>query len=188
MAQLRGSPGTMALAVYGTFATKGMQWMWNFGGVEISGVLGRRLSRAGDPGVGGRDVDREMVPRVSSWPTLRGFEPWRQSCVISPWETGGFLLGPMTCRSCKLLRATAFPGGKPGSVRPSCRRLQTVSEAHSPIHRAHFVVAHSSALTAAGPLDCTSLAVAHVVFPMFIADTDRAYENASTAGKRQEIR
>ena len=28
------SAGTMALAVYGTFATKGVQWMWNFGGVE----------------------------------------------------------------------------------------------------------------------------------------------------------
>ena len=24
----------MALAVYGTFAIKGMHWMWNFGGVE----------------------------------------------------------------------------------------------------------------------------------------------------------
>jgi putative oxidoreductase len=28
------SAGTMALAVYGTFATKGVHWMWNFGGVE----------------------------------------------------------------------------------------------------------------------------------------------------------
>jgi putative oxidoreductase len=28
------SAGTMALAVYGTFATKGIHWMWNFGGVE----------------------------------------------------------------------------------------------------------------------------------------------------------
>jgi putative oxidoreductase len=28
------SAGTMALAVYGTFATKGVVWMWNFGGVE----------------------------------------------------------------------------------------------------------------------------------------------------------
>jgi putative oxidoreductase len=28
------SAGTMALAVYGTFATKGVHWMWNFSGVE----------------------------------------------------------------------------------------------------------------------------------------------------------
>ncbi|ARQ01407.1 hypothetical protein CAK95_21590 [Pseudorhodoplanes sinuspersici] len=28
------SAGTMALAAYGTFATKGVHWMWNFGGVE----------------------------------------------------------------------------------------------------------------------------------------------------------
>ncbi len=28
------SAGTMALAIYGTFATKGVHWMWNFGGVE----------------------------------------------------------------------------------------------------------------------------------------------------------
>ena len=28
------SAGTMALAVYGTFMTKGIHWMWNFGGVE----------------------------------------------------------------------------------------------------------------------------------------------------------
>jgi putative oxidoreductase len=28
------SAGAMALAVYGTFATKGVHWMWNFGGVE----------------------------------------------------------------------------------------------------------------------------------------------------------
>jgi putative oxidoreductase len=28
------SAGTMALAIYGTFGTKGVQWMWNFGGVE----------------------------------------------------------------------------------------------------------------------------------------------------------
>jgi putative oxidoreductase len=28
------SAGTMALAAYGTFATKGLHWMWNFGGVE----------------------------------------------------------------------------------------------------------------------------------------------------------
>ena len=75
MAQLRGSPGTMALAVYGTFATKGMQWMWNFGGVEISGVLGRRLSRAGDPGVGGRDVDREMVRASHRGPPLEVSSP-----------------------------------------------------------------------------------------------------------------
>ena len=28
------SAGTMAFAVYGTFATKGVHWMWNFSGVE----------------------------------------------------------------------------------------------------------------------------------------------------------
>ena len=28
------STGTMAFAAYGTFATKGVHWMWNFGGVE----------------------------------------------------------------------------------------------------------------------------------------------------------
>jgi len=28
------SAGVMAFAVYGTFATKGVHWMWNFGGVE----------------------------------------------------------------------------------------------------------------------------------------------------------
>src|SRR5262245_42375546 len=28
------SAGTMALAAYGTFATRGVHWMWNFGGVE----------------------------------------------------------------------------------------------------------------------------------------------------------
>jgi putative oxidoreductase len=28
------SAGTMAFAVYGTFATKGVHWMWNFGGME----------------------------------------------------------------------------------------------------------------------------------------------------------
>lgn len=28
------SASTMALAVYGTFVTKGTHWMWNFGGVE----------------------------------------------------------------------------------------------------------------------------------------------------------
>jgi putative oxidoreductase len=28
------SGGVMAFAVYGTFATKGVHWMWNFGGVE----------------------------------------------------------------------------------------------------------------------------------------------------------
>lgn len=28
------SAGTMALAVYGTFMTKGVHWMWNFSGVE----------------------------------------------------------------------------------------------------------------------------------------------------------
>jgi putative oxidoreductase len=28
------SAGTMAFAAYGTFATKGLHWMWNFGGVE----------------------------------------------------------------------------------------------------------------------------------------------------------
>jgi putative oxidoreductase len=28
------SAGTMVLAAYGTFATKGVHWMWNFGGIE----------------------------------------------------------------------------------------------------------------------------------------------------------
>jgi putative oxidoreductase len=28
------SAGTMVLAAYGTFMTKGVHWMWNFGGVE----------------------------------------------------------------------------------------------------------------------------------------------------------
>lgn len=28
------SAGVMAFAAYGTFATKGVHWMWNFGGVE----------------------------------------------------------------------------------------------------------------------------------------------------------
>jgi putative oxidoreductase len=34
------SAGTMALAVYGTFATKGMHWMWNFGGIEYLAFWG----------------------------------------------------------------------------------------------------------------------------------------------------
>jgi putative oxidoreductase len=34
------SAGTMALAAYGTFATKGMHWMWNFGGVEYIAFWG----------------------------------------------------------------------------------------------------------------------------------------------------
>jgi putative oxidoreductase len=34
------SAGTMALAVYGTFATKGVHWMWNFGGVEYLAFCG----------------------------------------------------------------------------------------------------------------------------------------------------
>ena len=34
------SAGTMALAVYGTFATKGVHWMWNFGGVEYLAFWG----------------------------------------------------------------------------------------------------------------------------------------------------
>lgn len=34
------SAGTMALAAYGTFATKGVHWMWNFGGVEYIAFWG----------------------------------------------------------------------------------------------------------------------------------------------------
>ncbi len=34
------SAGTMALAAYGTFATKGLHWMWNFGGVEYLAFWG----------------------------------------------------------------------------------------------------------------------------------------------------
>jgi putative oxidoreductase len=34
------SAGVMALAVYGTFATKGVHWMWNFGGVEYIAMWG----------------------------------------------------------------------------------------------------------------------------------------------------
>ena len=34
------SAGTMALAAYGTFATKGIHWMWNFGGVEYIAFWG----------------------------------------------------------------------------------------------------------------------------------------------------
>lgn len=34
------SAGTMALAAYGTFATKGVHWMWNFGGVEYIAMWG----------------------------------------------------------------------------------------------------------------------------------------------------
>jgi putative oxidoreductase len=34
------SAGVMALAVYGTFATKGVHWMWNFGGVEYLAFWG----------------------------------------------------------------------------------------------------------------------------------------------------
>jgi putative oxidoreductase len=34
------SAGTMALAAYGTFATKGVHWMWNFGGIEYIAFWG----------------------------------------------------------------------------------------------------------------------------------------------------
>ena len=34
------SAGTMAFAAYGTFATKGVHWMWNFGGVEYIAFWG----------------------------------------------------------------------------------------------------------------------------------------------------
>jgi putative oxidoreductase len=34
------SAGTMALAAYGTFATKGVHWMWNFNGVEYLAMWG----------------------------------------------------------------------------------------------------------------------------------------------------
>ena len=34
------SAGVMALAAYGTFATKGVHWMWNFGGVEYITMWG----------------------------------------------------------------------------------------------------------------------------------------------------
>jgi putative oxidoreductase len=34
------SAGVMALAVYGTFTTKGVHWMWNFGGVEYLAFWG----------------------------------------------------------------------------------------------------------------------------------------------------
>ena|ERR1044071_442910 len=34
------SAGTMVLAAYGTFATKGVHWMWNFGGVEYIAFWG----------------------------------------------------------------------------------------------------------------------------------------------------
>lgn len=34
------SAGTMALAAYGTFVTKGVHWMWNFGGIEYLTMWG----------------------------------------------------------------------------------------------------------------------------------------------------
>jgi putative oxidoreductase len=34
------SGGVMALAIYGTFVTKGVHWMWNFGGVEYLAFWG----------------------------------------------------------------------------------------------------------------------------------------------------
>jgi putative oxidoreductase len=34
------SAGVMAFAAYGTFATKGVHWMWNFGGVEYIAFWG----------------------------------------------------------------------------------------------------------------------------------------------------
>lgn len=34
------SAGTMVLAAYGTFMTKGIHWMWNFGGVEYIAFWG----------------------------------------------------------------------------------------------------------------------------------------------------
>src|SRR6476620_1549348 len=34
------SAGVMAFAAYGTFATKGVHWMWNFGGVEYIAMWG----------------------------------------------------------------------------------------------------------------------------------------------------
>jgi len=34
------SAGTMMFAVYGTFATKGVHWMWNFGGIEYLAFWG----------------------------------------------------------------------------------------------------------------------------------------------------
>ncbi|WP_170149570.1 DoxX family protein [Rhodoplanes roseus] len=34
------SAGTMALAIYGTVAVKGANWMWNFGGVEYLAFWG----------------------------------------------------------------------------------------------------------------------------------------------------
>jgi len=34
------SAGVMAFAAYGTFATKGLHWMWNFGGVEYIAFWG----------------------------------------------------------------------------------------------------------------------------------------------------
>jgi putative oxidoreductase len=34
------SGGVMAFAAYGTFATKGIHWMWNFGGVEYIAFWG----------------------------------------------------------------------------------------------------------------------------------------------------
>jgi putative oxidoreductase len=34
------SAGVMAFAVYGTFAAKGVHWMWNFGGVEYLAFWG----------------------------------------------------------------------------------------------------------------------------------------------------
>jgi putative oxidoreductase len=34
------SAGVMAFAVYGTIATKGVHWMWNFGGIEYLAFWG----------------------------------------------------------------------------------------------------------------------------------------------------
>jgi putative oxidoreductase len=34
------SAGTMVLAAYGTFVTKGVHWMWNFGGIEYIAFWG----------------------------------------------------------------------------------------------------------------------------------------------------